>query len=239
MQEKAEIQREKPIRSITVPSPTVTSETDAPNSRSNCTLSACPLRAAMCRAVMPPSAGWLIIWDKALKHKIMLSINHHKHFNLEKTFGHQLGIQHVPMIKLWGWFFIVCYFTHYIPEVWYAWNIVSKKKPDAPGMTIWSSKMKCSPSIQIICFMDLKHATNLWMTNKLLAPQTREITWKINYSRWLQKVLKSKQPPSDHVDKLASKQSVDRSKEHNDELKIHYEFNLETEELQLNGWSIA
>ena len=32
---------------------------------------------------------------------------------------------------------------------------------------------------------------------------------------WLEKESVSEQPPSDHVDKLASKQSVDQNKEHN------------------------
>lgn len=55
-----------PIRSIVVPSSTVTSDTLAPKSMSKCTLSWCPLSDAIWRAVIPPSAVLLSILERAL-----------------------------------------------------------------------------------------------------------------------------------------------------------------------------
>lgn len=63
---KGKKEKSEPIRSIVDPSFTVTSETLAPKSSSKCTVSACPFSAAICRAVMPPSAFWFTTLDKAL-----------------------------------------------------------------------------------------------------------------------------------------------------------------------------
>lgn len=56
-----------PIRSIVVPSFMVTPVTEAPKSRSNWTLSACPFNAAIWRAVTPPSAGLSMTSWRALE----------------------------------------------------------------------------------------------------------------------------------------------------------------------------
>lgn len=56
-----------PIKSIVAPSSTVTAHTEAPKSKSSCTVSRWPFSAAICRAVIPPSAGLSIIWPKTLE----------------------------------------------------------------------------------------------------------------------------------------------------------------------------
>lgn len=58
-----------PIKSIVAPSCTVTADTEAPRSRRRWTVSTCPFSAAIWRAVMPPSAGLLIIAWRLMKSK--------------------------------------------------------------------------------------------------------------------------------------------------------------------------
>lgn len=67
-----------------------------------------------------------------------------------------MNLPNILMIKISSWVFFRWSIIRQGAEIWYAWHVICKHKTKASGMTMQCSKMESSPTIEIIC------PVNLW-----------------------------------------------------------------------------